>query len=99
MLTQNYCQLKAQWNKTDLHYILDFTECKQQALGKHSFKLCFLAHKIPSTFFFAGRNFTIFLFHFLKHLPFIEDKPKLKKLQTMSETQALEDAGETDEKK
>ena len=35
MLTQNYCQLKAQWNKTDLHCILDFTECKLQALGKH----------------------------------------------------------------
>ena len=35
------------------------------------------------------------LFHFLKHLPFIEDKPKLKKLQI--EKQAFEDAGETDE--
>ena len=33
----------------------------------------------------------------MKHLPFIEDKPKLRKLQTMSETQALEDASETDE--
>ena len=33
----------------------------------------------------------------MKHLPFIEDKPKLKKLQTMSEKQVLEDAGETDE--
>ena len=53
---------------------------------------------MPSTFFFAGRNLTgFFLFHFLKHLPFIEDKPKLKKLQTMSEKQVLEDAGETDE--
>ena len=53
---------------------------------------------MPSTFFFAGRNLTgFFLFHFLKHLPFTEDKPKLKKLQTMSEKQALEDAGETDE--
>ena len=38
-----------------------------------------------------------FLFHFLKHLPFIEDKPKLKKLQTMPEKRALEEAGETDE--
>ena len=38
-----------------------------------------------------------FLFHFLKHLPFLEDKPKLKKLQTMSEKQAFEEAGETDE--
>lgn len=38
------------------------------------------------------------LFHFLKHLPFIEDKPKLKILQTMSEKHlALEDVGETDE--
>ena len=53
---------------------------------------------MPSTVFFAGRNLIIFfviLFHFLKHLPFIEDKPTLKKLQT--EKQALEDAGETDE--
>lgn len=33
----------------------------------------------------------------MKHLPFIEDKPKLIQLQTMSEKQALEDAGETDE--
>ena len=33
----------------------------------------------------------------MKHLPFTEDKPKLKKLQTMSEKQALEDAGESDE--
>ena len=40
--------------------------------------------------------FFFILFHFLKHLPFIEDKPTLKKLQT--EKQALEDAGETDEK-
>ena len=47
----------------------------------------------------AERNLTIFftLFHFWKHLPFIEHKPKLKILQTMSEKQALEDAGETDE--
>ena len=33
----------------------------------------------------------------MKHLPFTEDKPKPKKLQTMSEKQALEDAGESDE--
>lgn len=33
----------------------------------------------------------------MKHLPFIEDKSKLKILQTMSEKQALEDASETDE--
>lgn len=34
----------------------------------------------------------------MKHLPFIEDKPKLKILQTMSEKHlALEDVGETDE--
>lgn len=33
----------------------------------------------------------------MKHLPFIEDKPKLKILQMMCEKQALEDAGETDE--
>ena len=33
----------------------------------------------------------------MKHLPFTEDKPKLKKLPTMSEKQALEDAGESDE--
>ena len=33
----------------------------------------------------------------MKHLPFIEYKPKLKILQTMSEKQALKDAGETDE--
>lgn len=33
----------------------------------------------------------------MKHLPFVEDKPKLKILQTMSEKQALEDAGETGE--
>ena len=33
----------------------------------------------------------------MKQLHFIEDKPKLQKLQTMSETQALEDAGETAE--
>ena len=55
---------------------------------------------MQSTVLFTGRNLTIFfkiLFHFLKHLPFIEDKPNLKKLQTMSEKQALEDAGETDE--
>ena len=54
---------------------------------------------MPSTVLFAERNLTIFfiLFHFLKHLPFIEDKPKLKILQTMSEKQALEDTGETDE--
>ena len=32
----------------------------------------------------------------MKHLPFIEE-PKVKKLLTMSEKQALEDAGETDE--
>ena len=54
---------------------------------------------MPSTVLLVERNLTIFviLFHFLKHLPFIEDKPKLKILQTMSEKQALEDAGETDE--
>ena len=33
----------------------------------------------------------------MKHLPFIEDKPKLKKLQTKSEKQAFEEAGGTDE--
>ena len=55
---------------------------------------------MQSTVFFMERNLTIFfkiLFNFLKNLPFIEDKPKLKKLQTVSEKQALEDAGETDE--
>lgn len=56
---------------------------------------------MPSTVLLAGRNLTLYyffiLFHFLKHLPFIEDKSKLKILQTMSEKQALEDAGETDE--
>ena len=51
MLTQNYCQLKAQWNKTDLHYILDFTECKLQALGKHSFKLCLSGSQNPEYIF------------------------------------------------
>lgn len=33
----------------------------------------------------------------MKHLPYTEDKHKLKKLQTMSDKQALEDAGETGE--
>ena len=59
-----------------------------------------MAHKMPCTVFFAERSLaTVFLilFHFLKHLPFIEDKHKLKKLQAICEKQDLEDAGETDE--
>ena len=41
--------------------------------------------------------FYFILFHFLKHLPFIEDKPMLKKLQAIFEKQDLENAGDTDE--
>lgn len=54
---------------------------------------------MPSTVLLAESNLTIFLnsISLFEHLPFIEDKPKLKILQTMSEKQALEDAGETDE--
>ena len=57
--------------------------------------ICLTKHRAH----FSLREGTLlfFLFHFLKHLPFIEDKPKMKKLQTMSQKQALEEAGETDE--
>ena len=42
MPIQNYHTVKPETNKTDLHYILDFTECKLQALEKHSFKPYFV---------------------------------------------------------
>lgn len=65
--------------------------------GKHSFKLYKMKFmrliKMLSRVLYSLLFFFLPLFHFPKHLPFIEDKPKLKFVQTMSEKQA----GETDE--